>query len=79
MLHAGALWDGLETGVTGRVAVLGSSSTFDDSWLGMHSNSALLDWLLSWLQQARFTETLMQARFAADVSECMGPVYYCLQ
>ena len=52
MLHAGALWDGLEAGARGRVAVLGSSSMFDDSWLGVHSNRALLGWLLFWLLQA---------------------------
>jgi hypothetical protein len=59
MLYAGAVWDGRETGARGRVAVMGSSSMFDDSWLGKHSNKALLDWLLTWLQQACAADVFM--------------------
>ena len=55
LLREGGLWHGADAGVKGRVAVLGSSSMFDDAWLGHYNNTALLDWLLTWLQQVHDT------------------------
>ena len=48
---SGAVWSGEEG--QGRVAVLGSSASIDDTNIGTHCNAALLDWLLAWLQHVR--------------------------
>lgn len=66
LLREGGLWHGADAGVKGRVAVLGSSSMFDDAWLGHYNSTALLDWLLTWLQQVHDTCNVQRTCYTAQ-------------
>ncbi|EIE18205.1 hypothetical protein COCSUDRAFT_60406 [Coccomyxa subellipsoidea C-169] len=69
-LPIGAVWSGEEG--QGRVAVLGSSASFDDTNIGTHCNAALLDWLLAWLQHGADAETRLNSTAALAAMTNLG-------
>lgn len=59
LLYVGAIYQGAQG--KGRIAVVGSVTLFEDSWLDKEDNAKLFDFLLSWLNQQISIEVAFEA------------------
>lgn len=57
----------------GRVAVIGSTSMFDDTWLDKEDNFKLLEFLMSWLTKQNNVQVLILTIY----QKCLN-LPYCL-